>query len=384
MQSSSYAVSKKILHPEDRIIRLPLDIWAKQLMVRINKISFLPNLNKSMETFAAALNQAALILTYNGQIDNARHLCYKAINTYATILEHQQSKEISLYQIQAWVNLGRLDRILKLFDNALHKFMFLMDTDLPDDFGFQPGKEAEVGKQVKTTLDKLQDKSFVYQVAVIEIAKICLASSRYRLLLEIFPITLTSPTTYILSSMAEAHIITSSYLADNDQAWKIASFAGEFGNPKYKYIFDFRRAEIAYLSGNTQLFHKISDSIFNFIIYKTKEKDSLLHLLYFYFEYAVFLMKIEEYTKSELIFKRCYNNFIEIGDELGIFLCLQYLSSPCFSENLFYVKHLIKLQHNTGYYFIRSNNDLWPGSYILHEMIEIISHKINLFLLSSF
>jgi hypothetical protein len=113
-----------LLVPHDRPIRPPLPEWAQSVNAMFQQASALAgsDLQAAGQGMSRSFNEAALIEVYFGRPDHAAALCRASIDWFAGAAARSGDLSLIRFALQAFVNLGRLDRIAGRWELALSQF----------------------------------------------------------------------------------------------------------------------------------------------------------------------------------------------------------------------------------------------------------------------
>jgi hypothetical protein len=127
-------VHTAILLPHQRLIRQPLPQWATALDVTVRRVladAISENGGPSIgivRQIVACFNEAALVETYFGRRDRAASLCRGALDWIAAARRVTSSDAVCETAFQPYVNLGRLARIERRWNDSLDAFRTVRDA----------------------------------------------------------------------------------------------------------------------------------------------------------------------------------------------------------------------------------------------------------------
>ena len=107
-----------------RVLRNPISDWAKRLTPMIRSCSGEISFAKVQEG-CAALNNAALVFVHAGMPEYSKEICHSQMDWLASFRTLFSDSQLSELAIHPWVNLGRLSRRSRNYDEALGYFLAL-------------------------------------------------------------------------------------------------------------------------------------------------------------------------------------------------------------------------------------------------------------------
>lgn len=116
-------ILNNLLYPEDRIIRKDITLWLSELLNQADAVALQSHPENYFTQLATLFNLSALLFCFIGQLQRAKDLCKKQFDIFYQLT--QQNAQLARYLFQPWINLGRIDRMSGLFDQALEKFSLL-------------------------------------------------------------------------------------------------------------------------------------------------------------------------------------------------------------------------------------------------------------------
>lgn len=108
-------IARHVLAPHEQTVRLPLDVWAAEILSILESASDDPI---GQTTFCA--NNASLVLAYAGDRDRSKAICEAQLAWVARLGESAPDRYV--HAVQPWVNLGRLALLAGATDRAIEHF----------------------------------------------------------------------------------------------------------------------------------------------------------------------------------------------------------------------------------------------------------------------
>jgi tetratricopeptide (TPR) repeat protein len=186
-------IVQDILTPQDRPVRLPLPLWAA---ARLNEFGLLRQQSPydKPETCGAIVdcfNEAALIEVYYGRLDMAATLCHAAMRWVAGLVDATGSAFCYRFAFQPYVNLGRLDRIEKRWQESLDKFQVVEEAVKGRPVRFGP--IAVDRTSLESIAAKFPDPAVLRNIFILDTLKTLLKATWYDKLLRFFPSWIDDP-----------------------------------------------------------------------------------------------------------------------------------------------------------------------------------------------
>jgi len=214
-------LSNILLHPEDRIVKKSLHLWASQILQALNVHA--NSLKDNAAKIASIYNHAALIFFSLEDIHRARELCYTQIKMFMELNRNSKEKIYLKYAYQPWINLSRIDRAEGRTQEALHKLSSLWSDNCINAVSL----DAEVMEVVKNC-------------RLLEPIKVFLLDQRYDDLLMYISKSFDKENSVVL----EAEIVALANIGKYQQALEKIQFAKRSVSPLLLPIFIAREGEL--------------------------------------------------------------------------------------------------------------------------------------------
>ncbi|HEU4561439.1 MAG TPA: hypothetical protein VFS20_26535 [Longimicrobium sp.] len=131
--SAGFSIAAAILTPQDRIPREALAPWAARLLVSANQA--LANVRRTRALVSElwfAGNNAGLIAAHRNEMQTAWRITERQVWWQGRLSRRSGDAGMAAYAVQPWVNLGRLEALNGLCDQALARFATLSTYEVAD------------------------------------------------------------------------------------------------------------------------------------------------------------------------------------------------------------------------------------------------------------
>lgn len=241
---------QEILTPQDRPVRLRLREWAalrqRDLMrLQTNAVYDDPEICGAV---VDCFNEAALIEVYYGRSNCAAYLCHAAMKWVDDLVRRTGSGWCYRFAVQPYVNLGRLDRIAKNWEQSLEKIRVAEEVSKGNPVAFGP---IILDKSVLEEMEKrFPDSSVLQNIFILDTLKTLLKAGWHAKVPDFFPNWESFPDSAHRYFICEASLIVWSKLKEYDRALELAVACLRNGRQGgNRLVFLYRRAEILACAG---------------------------------------------------------------------------------------------------------------------------------------
>ncbi len=362
-----------LLHYGDRIARLSLPTWLEQQTQALLKFQTLDDILDNIQDLAPIFNQTSLILTYYNLTDLTQKYLSQIICFFNKISNISKQADFDYFALQAWINWGRLDRLLRQNNQAIEKFEMLSGVK-------KCTKESQDSLEkliITKTLSRLyEDKSnnkilhgeflnVVMSCRIYEPIRTYLDSGQFEKIIQNFQPNLEEISKQYLESIKlEAVIISEHALGNFQKALDLARAGVSSGISSMMHIFIFRELELLQALGqiNGLEFSKKLEQLFQLIMnFKNtldlnSNSNKQISELIFSSAFAKFLSQIRP-DRAMQIYAKILKVYEAVQDEAGQIQILQeMLQIEPESESLKIIFN--KLLKQTHYFYIRRQHGL--------------------------
>jgi tetratricopeptide (TPR) repeat protein len=239
------SIVRDILTPQDRPVRLPLAQWAAKKLDEFSRLRQEPAYDRTevCGPIVDCFNETALIETYYGRLDRAEAVCYAAMKWVDGLVAATGSAFCYRFAFQPYVNLGRLDRIEKRWQDSLDKFQVVEEALRGNPVRFGP--IAIDGKSLAAMTEKFPDPAVLQNIFILDTLKTFLKASWHEKALAFCPPWMDPSRKIQDDFMCEASLVALECMGKPAQALELNN---EFlrGNPgnRNRLVFLYRRIEI--------------------------------------------------------------------------------------------------------------------------------------------
>lgn len=229
-----------LLHEEIAIPKMNIQQWLKKLEPAMKHFNL-----ETLENFAVALNQLALILMHVNQPARAEKLCLDAIIFYEKLSQTPGKEELILHVLQPFINLVRIQRITRKYE-TFQKWLPALNTKASETDWLNSFSLAPIIKQaVALTPDFPTYKNLLELNFLIESVKYALSVKDYMAIVFHYEKNFSAGETDFFSNYAaEAACLAYQLLGKFDRAYQIAMRYFHQGMIEHMEIFSYRKAEI--------------------------------------------------------------------------------------------------------------------------------------------
>lgn len=239
-----------LLQPQDRIARVPLGAWARQLRTSMEMILAGPRLVETVSYEIGTVgNNAALVASHQGDTEAAWRLCERQVWWQLRLGRRSNRNAVALHSLQPWVNLGRLEAMAGDWEAALSRLARL-DQRRPDGtLALQPLRADGLGCQALRA-GTGEFALLVENIFVIDSLKVLLLNHRWEEVLA-FGQGLGQRRPGVVLRALEAAVVAASRLGEWNRAHALAQegIARTGGDPWHRVVFRLRAAEVAACTG---------------------------------------------------------------------------------------------------------------------------------------
>ncbi len=302
--------------PHDRIVRLPLQEWARLILYNYASIeakekNLQDNNNEFTIECAVCFNQAALIEFYLGRIDNAISLC----SSQLLWANHIAKSELEVLDIslQPWINLGRIDYFAGRYNQALHKFYILFHEEEHTEPNFYfivtKKKLAEIKQK------NLSIKSVIENVFIVDSLKAMLKGKYYNEIINFTKTYNCIDNVELKNFMSEAKIVALCRNGQRDEALttvntQIAKCIGY-----NRLVFLLRLAELLAVFGETSTSIKLSMRLADVVKKFKYHVEPNINNLFYGKRVAELLKLLGEHELASEIAEIAYHGATLLNDE---------------------------------------------------------------------
>jgi tetratricopeptide (TPR) repeat protein len=253
---------QEILTPQDRPIRLRLAEWAS---LRLRDLARLQKQTRYDQpdicgAIVDCYNEAALIEVYYGRLDYAAELCNAAMKWVADVVRASGNSACYRFAVQPYVNLGRLDRIGKRWQESLQKFQVAEQVSLGNPVSFGPitiDRES-LGKMEQC----FPDTTILQNIFILDTLKTLLKATWYKKVLGYFPNWENYPTSVRKDFIYESFLVALGGLGEYDQASELSGRCLRDNAGRNRLVLLYRRAEIFAAAGKLEEAMRIVRNLF--------------------------------------------------------------------------------------------------------------------------
>ena len=248
----SEGMVREILTPQDRPIRLPLEEWATARLgdfarLKENTAYHAPEICGDI---VDCYNEAALIEVYYGRQAHAANLCHAAMKWVADLVEASGNAACYRFAIQPYVNLGRLDRITKRWQESLDKFKVADEVSRGNPVAFGPIILDPLSlEQMKNIFP---DVTVLESIYILDTLKTLLKAEWHGRVLDYFRNWESIPNLVHRDFICEAFLVALAGLQEYDQALELSSQCLRNRLGRNRLVFLYRRAEILAATGQLE------------------------------------------------------------------------------------------------------------------------------------
>jgi hypothetical protein len=242
---SPVPIVRDILTPQDRPVRLPLAQWAAKKLDEFSRLRQSDSYDQPevCGPIVDCFNEAALIETYYGRLDRAEALCHAAMQWVAGLVHATGSTFCYRFALQPYVNLGRLDRIEKRWQESLDKFRIVEEALRGNPVRFGPIAIDE--KSLAAMTARFPDLAVLRNIFILDTLKTLLKAAWFEKVLAFCPFWISPSMKKQNDFMCEASLAALECMEYHAQALELND---EFlrGNPgsRNRLVFLYRRIEI--------------------------------------------------------------------------------------------------------------------------------------------
>jgi tetratricopeptide (TPR) repeat protein len=243
---------REILTPQDRPVRLRLEEWAT---ARLGDLAHLKENAAYHEpeicgSIVDCYNEAALIEVYYGRQAHATNLCHAAMKWVADVVKDSGNAACYRFAIQPYVNLGRLDRIAKRWQESLDKFKVADEVSRGNPVAFGPIVIDPLSlEQMASTFP---DVTVLESIYILDTLKTLLKAEWYGMVLDYFPNWESIPNLVHRDFICEAFLVALAGLEEYDRALELSGQCLHNSQGRNRLVFLYRRAEILAAAGQLE------------------------------------------------------------------------------------------------------------------------------------
>lgn len=242
---------QEILTPQDRPIRLCLQDWA---MLKLRDFARLKKMSYEQPEICGDIvdcyNEAALIEVYYGRVDYAANLCNAAMKWIADVVRSSGNSACYRFAVQPYVNLGRLDRIARRWQESLQKFKVAQQVSVGNPVTFGPISIDRNSLQKMT--QGFADQTVLQNIFILDTLKTLLKATWYRKVLNYFPDWENFPVLVHRDFICESFLVALAGLGEYDQALELCGQYLRNNHGRNRLVFLYRRAEIFVAAGKSE------------------------------------------------------------------------------------------------------------------------------------
>lgn len=240
---------QEILTPQDRPVRLPLDEWAHSRLGELERLkgSMFYDKPEVCGAIVDCFNEAALIEVYYGRLDYAKYLCNAAMKWVNDLAQSTGSAWCYRFAVQPYVNLGRLDRIARRWEQSLEKIKVAGEVADGHPVGFGPIILDRTS--LRQMAEHFPDPTVLRNIFILDTLKTLLKAGWYSQVRNYFS---NWEAVFNLEQkyfVCEASLVALGQLQDYGQALELCAAYLRNSQGGNRLVFLYRRAEILVAAG---------------------------------------------------------------------------------------------------------------------------------------
>lgn len=235
-------LKNKLLFPEDRIVRKPINKWVDELLTATKEIVNLPRQTACAAKIAEIFNNASFIYYCINEVMMARELCYTQIQLFIDWSRHSNDQALLKYIFQPWINLCRLDREERSYQSVIDKMTLLNIIDKSE---IVIGNNRIYTHALRSVLDIDSDvKAVVDTCKLLEPIKAYLQAKKYSQVIQFIENNRNNVNKMQNAILQEASAIALANTGNIRESLALLTHAKNHFNPALMHIFQLRECEI--------------------------------------------------------------------------------------------------------------------------------------------